>query len=90
LFKVDTAGNTTMNGTLSMATATGTDGILTISSASSGGGLQLTSGTKPTCNSSNRGLIWYTAGGAGIADTAEICAKSSTDTYAYRSIATIP
>lgn len=90
LFKVDTAGNTTMNGTLSMATASGTEGILTISSASSGGGLQLSSGTKPTCNAATRGLIWYTAGGAGIADTAEICAKSSSDVYAYRSIATIP
>lgn len=90
LFKVDVSGNTTVAGTLTMATASGTDGILTISSASAGGGLQLTSGAKPTCNAANRGLIWYTAGGAGVADTVEICSKSSGDVYAYRAMATIP
>lgn len=90
LFKVDVSGNTTVGGTLTMATASGTDGILTVSSASSGGGLQLTTGSKPTCSVTTRGLIWYTAGTAGVADTAEICTKSSSDVYAYRTIATIP
>lgn len=90
LFKVDVNGNTVVAGSLTMATAGATDGILTVGSASSGGGLQLTTGTRPTCSASTRGLIWYIAGGAGVADTAEICAKSSADAYAYRSIATIP
>ena len=89
LFKVDVNGNVSATA-MTMSTASGTDGILVVSSAASGGGVQLTSGSKPTCNAANRGLIWYTAGGAGVADTAEICAKSSSDSYAYRSIATIP
>jgi hypothetical protein len=90
LFKVDVNGNTTLGGTLALDSAGASDGILVVSSAASGGGVQLTSGTKPTCNAANRGLIWYTAGGVGVADTAEICAKSSGDVYAYRSIAVIP
>lgn len=89
IFAVDVNGNTEIGGTLTMSTTGSTEGILVVSSAS-GGGLQLTTGSKPTCNVSNRGLIWYTAGGTGVADTAEICTKSSSDTYAYRSIATTP
>src|ERR1041385_432565 len=88
LFKVDVSGNTTVGGTLTMST--GTDGILTVSSGGAGGGVQLTTGSKPTCSASTRGLIWYVAGGSGVADSAEICAKSSSDVYAYRAIATIP
>jgi len=94
LFKVDVSGNTTVGGDLLLNSVSGTAGIMKInppdSSPSAGGGVQLTSGTKPTCSVTTRGLIWYTAGGTGVADTAEICAKSSSDVYAYRSIATIP
>lgn len=47
-------------------------------------------GSKPTCDSSIRGMVWYVQGGAGVADTVEICAKAAADTYAWRSMATIP
>ena len=86
LFKVDVSGNATIAGALSMATATGTDGILTISSTSAGGGLQLTSGSKPTCDSTKRGLLWFVAGGAGVSDTLEVCRKNSSDVYGWVSL----
>lgn len=48
-------------------------------------------GTKPTCAAGIRGSIWYDAGGAGVADTFEVCAKQAAgDTYAWRVLATIP
>lgn len=43
-------------------------------------------GTKPTCDSSTRGNIWLDEGGAGVADTVEICTKDSGDAYAWRSM----
>ena len=90
LFKVDVAGNTTVAGSLTMASTSGTDGILTVSSTASGGGVQLTSGTKPTCDTSKRGLIWYVAGGISVADTIQICAKNSSNSFAWINMATIP
>jgi len=69
-----------------------TAGVLTVTDASSGvgdvklRGLQLSTGSKPTCNSTNRGYIWYVAGGAGVADTAEICRKDNLDAYAWTSL----
>jgi hypothetical protein len=42
-----------------------------------------TATAKPTCNSSNRGKIWYTAGGAGVADAWEKCHKDAGDAYAW-------
>lgn len=90
LFKVDVAGNTTVAGNLVVASTSGTDGILTVSSTSSGGGVQLTSGTKPTCDTSKRGLIWYVAGGTSVADTIQICAKNSSNSFAWINMATIP
>jgi hypothetical protein len=50
----------------------------------------VTQGAKPTCNVTNRGRIWRVEGGAGVADTFELCAKNSGDTYAWYSLATIP
>jgi hypothetical protein len=86
LFKVDVAGNTNLAGTLTVNTSTGTDGVLLISSTASGGGVQLSTGTKPTCDSSKRGLLWYVAGSAGVVDTLEVCRKSSSDTYTWVSL----
>lgn len=54
------------------------------------GGLQLVTGTKPTCDSSTGGTMFRVAGGAGVADTMEVCAKSSADAYAWYPMATIP
>lgn len=45
--------------------------------------------TKPTCNSGNRGVIWYTPGGTGVADKVEICAKGAADSYSYVAMASI-
>jgi len=48
------------------------------------------SGTKPTCDATTRGVLWRDEGGAGVADTFEVCAKNSSDTYAWYALATIP
>ena len=40
-------------------------------------------GTKPTCAAGIRGAIWYDAGGAGVADTFEVCRKDAGDAYAW-------
>lgn len=47
-------------------------------------------GTRPTCDAAHRGSTWYDAGGAGVADTFEVCAKSSGDAYSWYALATIP
>lgn len=43
-------------------------------------------GSKPTCASGIRGTLWYVQGGSGVADTSEVCAKSTADTYAWVSL----
>lgn len=40
----------------------------------------------PTCDSTTRGQTNYTAGGAGVKDTFEVCAKDVADVYAWRTI----
>lgn len=90
LFKVDVAGNTTVGGDLLLNSVSGTAGIMKINppdaSPSAGGGVQLTSGTQPTCNSTNRFLFWTVAGGTGVKDTVQVCAKAADDSYAWRTI----
>ena len=55
------------------------------------GGIRInTTTSKPTCASAQRGTFWVTQGGAGVADSAQVCAKDSSDVYSWRSIATIP
>lgn len=49
-------------------------------------GFKLASGTRPTCDASTRGAIFYVAGGAGVADTCEVCVKSALDAYAWVSL----
>jgi len=47
------------------------------------------SGTsKPSASSSVRGHVYVTEGGAGVADVAEVCLKSATDTYSWVNLAT--
>jgi len=46
-------------------------------------GIQLTTGTKPTCDATTRGTVWYVAGGTGVADTSEMCRKDAGDAYAW-------
>lgn len=50
------------------------------------GGLKIATGTKPTCDSTYRGTLYYVAGGAGVADTYEVCKKDAGDSYAWASI----
>lgn len=45
---------------------------------------------QPTCDATVRGTLWYTSSGAGVPDKMEVCAKSTLDVYAWRSMATIP
>jgi hypothetical protein len=44
--------------------------------------------SKPTCvaTPADRGKFWYTAGGAGVKDNVEVCAKDAADVYAWRTI----
>src|SRR5271169_6156195 len=44
------------------------------------------SAPKPTCSSSIRGRFWYVAGGSGVKDSVEVCAKAADDTFAWRTI----
>jgi len=46
--------------------------------------------SKPTCAVGVRGSMWRTTGGAGAADTIEICMKNSSDTYAWYALVTVP
>lgn len=43
-------------------------------------------GAKPTCDSSTRGTFFHDFGGAGVADTVEVCSKDAADVYAWRSL----
>lgn len=80
-------------GTIATGIAWDSAGVLRISDGSTGRGslivggaaqLQLgDDGTKPTCSASTRGTIWYDAGGAGVADTLEVCRKDAGDAYAW-------
>ena len=45
-----------------------------------------TTSAKPTCSSSNRGLIWHTNASTGSKDSLEVCAKDATDTYSWHLI----
>jgi hypothetical protein len=58
--------------------------------ASNGGSFRFNPGSaaKPTCNSANDGRVWFAKGGAGVADTFEICGKSSGDVYSWKTIVT--
>jgi hypothetical protein len=41
---------------------------------------------KPTCDATTRGALFHTAGGAGVKDAVEVCAKDAANAYAYRVI----
>jgi len=52
------------------------------------GGIRINTVTvKSICDSTTtRGTIWFTAGGAGVADTFEVCAKDISGNYAWRKL----
>lgn len=41
------------------------------------------SGSRPTCTSSRRGMVWNVDGGTGVADSLQICQKDATDSYVW-------
>lgn len=45
--------------------------------------LQVTTKAEATCDSTTRGTFDFTAGSAGVADSVRVCAKDSSDTYAW-------
>lgn len=44
---------------------------------------QWTNTAEPACNATNRGIVVYVAGGAGVLDTFRLCRKDAADAYAY-------
>jgi len=51
------------------------------------GGVRLNTGTtRPACNTTNRGTLWFVKGGVGTADTLEVCAKDVNEIYAWKSL----
>jgi hypothetical protein len=51
------------------------------------GGVRLnTTEGKPSCDATTRGTFWFTQGGAGVKDSAEVCAKDSGNAYAWRTL----
>ena len=73
---IDGSGNTTKALTLSTAG----NAVIT-------GGVKLaTTDTKPICDSSTRGYLWFTQGTSTVKDSFETCAKDATNTYAWRTI----
>lgn len=50
-------------------------------------GLQIQpNSTQPVCDSTRRGLLFYVNGDTGVADSLQVCAKLSDDSYAYRPV----
>jgi len=51
------------------------------------GGIRLyTAVSKPACDSSTRGVIWFTLGTSTTADTLETCSKDASNNYAWRAL----
>lgn len=64
----------------------GTGSMRNTISFPSEGGLKLAGFTRPTCDSTRSGQLWYFAGGSGVKDTVDICAKDAANAYAWRAI----
>lgn len=47
-----------------------------------------TTGTQPTCNAANRGLVWTIFGTAGVADTQQQCVKNAVEAYVWQTVGT--
>lgn len=51
------------------------------------GGVKLfTTAARPWCGATNRGTIWITQGGSGVADVVEVCVKTSSDVYQWKAL----
>lgn len=43
-------------------------------------------GAQPACDVAHRGWVWTNEGGAGVADTVEMCTKDAANAYAWRTL----
>ena len=95
----DSTGANVTGGNLTLRAGAGTAGNATGGQLILGGGVNAGSGergavaiedggTKPTCAVGLRGSVWYDAGGAGVADTSEMCVHKSDNSYAWVALAT--
>jgi hypothetical protein len=50
------------------------------------GGLKFSSTAQPACDAAHRGTVFYLAGGSGVKDTFQVCAKDAGDAFAWRTI----
>jgi hypothetical protein len=67
------------NGTVAIANSTGASGELAVQ-----GGLQsYTTAPFPTCDSTHRGEFFLQQGASGVKDSAAVCAKDASNTYAW-------
>jgi hypothetical protein len=73
-------------GVLVMTQASDGAGNVSSFSVSPSGLAVTTGGTKPTCSVTFRSYLWIVTGGAGVADTFEVCAKDAGDAYAWRAL----
>lgn len=87
------SSDATASGLADLGINRGAAGVLKVTDGSTGlGYLQAGAfdlddgGTQPTCDSSTRGYFWMDEGGAGVADSVDVCAKDSGDAYAWRTI----
>jgi len=95
-FSSEAINNAKFRATGGMRFVTAIDGsanttkALTLSTAGNAvitGGVKLaTTDTKPICDSSTRGYLWFTQGTSTVKDSFETCAKDATNTYAWRTI----
>ncbi len=58
-------------------------GTVMMSVTAEGALLLQPNGSKPVCDETRRGQLWFTQGGTGEADQIEVCAKTAADTYAW-------
>ena len=90
----DSTGATIAGGSLTLKGGAGTSGIANGGALILAGGANSSTGepgavaisdggTKPTCDAARRGSGWYDAGGAGAADTFEVCRKDASNVYAW-------
>jgi len=82
-FRTENALGTGGSGTVQISTGSVVSGARGYISLSSAGVILITEATKPTCDSSIRGMLWYTQSGAGVADIFEICSKNAADAYVW-------
>lgn len=86
-FRWSSTTDVTSASDLGLARASAGWGKATDGSSGYGGwiikGLQYVTGSRPTCDAAARGMTWYVAGGAGVADTGEMCRKDNSDVYAW-------